>query len=82
MADAITCARRRPLGGAAVAETASDWLATTGSATVNAKTLKTARTQLGIQSLFRFDEVPYPDPPLYISLFSHCYSRYRRVLDG
>ena len=34
MADVITCARRRPLGGAAVAETASDWPATTGSATV------------------------------------------------
>ena len=66
MADVITCARRRPLGGAAVAETASDWLATTGSATVNAKTLKTARTQLGTQSLFRFGEVPYLRLPRYI----------------
>ena len=82
MADVITCARRRPLGGAAVAETASDWLATTGSATVNAKARKTARTQLGIQSLFRCNEVPYPDPLLHFSLFSHCYSRCRRVSDG
>ena len=37
MADVITCARRRPLGGAAVVDLASDWLATAGSATVTSR---------------------------------------------